>query len=537
MKSNLIGWAALALVLSACGGGGGGGGGTATPPVVTPPAPDVKILSGTVTRYAAQNSGVSFEVQIKPNFTPSGTFSVSASDKAGVIAPQVVVTPAQDGSYVLALDTAAGAPAGHYTGDITFKLCADQACAASQAVPTVTVPFDLTVLAAGSAWPGDRLTTLVPWADVPDWSTFQGNAAHTGSVPVEIKPEQILPRWKSAAITQATGGYSYTYPTTLTAAGGLFYAAGDNVLKARREHDGSVAWTYDVSGLKYPSVNPPAVANGVVYMAAGQQDSTYLFAFDAASGAVRFKTPMSSQWEHYLAPVALADAVYTNAGTYGGLYAFTSAGDKLFTGTTTQQSMWSPAVDAKSVYVYDGSLRLFDPKNGQVQASIKDPNYQNFIYEIDGAPVLGADGSVFVANYSKAYLNGGTMGNQLLKFNTAKGYLDWFIAGNYPATPAYAAGVVYAPNTSPYRIEARAEADGALQWSWTPPQAADTGWASEPIVTRNLLFISTNKATYAIDLRTRKPVWSYPAAGRLALTRSGVLYIQNADALVAFNLK
>jgi hypothetical protein len=32
-------------------------------------------------------------------------------------------------------------------------------------------------------------------------------------------------------------------------------------------------------------------------------------------------------------------------------------------------------------------------------------------------------------------------------------------------------------------------------------------------------------------------VWSYPAGGKLALTRSGVLYIQNADALVAFNVK
>jgi hypothetical protein len=32
-------------------------------------------------------------------------------------------------------------------------------------------------------------------------------------------------------------------------------------------------------------------------------------------------------------------------------------------------------------------------------------------------------------------------------------------------------------------------------------------------------------------------VWSYPAAGRLALSRSGILYIQNTDAVVAVNLK
>ena len=44
--------------------------------------------------------------------------------------------------------------------------------------------------------------------------------------------------------------------------------------------------------------------------------------------------------------------------------------------------------------------------------------------------------------------------------------------------------------------------------SWTPPQAAETGWVAEPLVTKNLLFVSANVATYAIDLRTHKMVWS-----------------------------
>jgi hypothetical protein len=32
-------------------------------------------------------------------------------------------------------------------------------------------------------------------------------------------------------------------------------------------------------------------------------------------------------------------------------------------------------------------------------------------------------------------------------------------------------------------------------------------------------------------------VWSYPMGGRLALSRSGILYIQNVEALVALNVK
>lgn len=529
------------LVLTACGGGSGGGssgtnnnnGGTTPPPPVAT-TPEVKLLSGTVTRFAAQSSSVAFEVQIKPNFTPTGTLFVNASDKAGVIGQQVGVTAGTDGSYVLALETVTDTKPGHYTGDITLKLCADQACATPQAVSSMTVPYDVTVQGAGTAWPGDRLTALTPWTDVPDWTTFQGNAAHTGYVPVEIKPEQLLPRWKMGALTQTNNYYS-AYTATLVAADGVFYAAGNNQLMARKEYDGSTVWSYDVSSMTYPSVNPPSVANGIVYMAAGQQPTT-MFGFDAASGAVRFRAPMGSQWNSSnLAPVAVDDAVYTNSA-YSGLYGISSAGDPLFVMNANQASLSIPAVDANAAYLFDGSLQIIDRKTGKVLSTARDGS-NTYTYQASGAPVLGAPGSLFVARYGNAVTYGGTNGNELLRFNIAKSYVDWRIPGNYPLTPAYASGVVYAPNTNPYRIEARAEADGALQWSWTPPQAAETGWVAEPLVTKNLLFVSTNVATYAIDLRTHKTVWSYPAGGKLALTRSGVLYIQNAEATVAFNVK
>ena len=540
------------LILTACGGGSDStpatpapvtppvaGGGTTTPPV-TPapaPAPEVKLLSGGVTRFAAKDSKLAFEVQIKPNFTPTGTLFVSASDKAGAIAAPVAVTAGTDGSYVLALETAAGTPAGHYTGDITLKLCADTACATPQAVASVAVPYDLTVLASSTAWPGDRLTPLTPWTDVPDWTTFQGNPAHTGYVPVEIKPDQLLPRWKYGPINPVSNPYmSYGNSATLVATDGIFYGAGSNLLKARKEYDGSVVWSYDVSGMTNPSVNPPAIANGVVYMAAGQGTST-LFAFDATSGAVRFRTALgySSSYDAILAPVAVGNTVYVNAGSYTGLFAFSSVGEQLFNSRTAQSSTWTPAVDDNAVYTFDGTLQVIDRKTGNVLVTARDNNTSMYGSQINGAPVLGATGNLFVARYANA--NSSTANNELLKFNTAKGYVDWRIAGNYPLTPAYAGGLLYAPNNTPYRVEVRAEGDGALQWSWTPQQASETSWAGEPVVTKNLLFVSTNLATYAIDLRTHKAVWSYPAAGRLALTRSGILYIQSTDALVAFNVK
>jgi outer membrane protein assembly factor BamB len=487
-----------------------------------------------VVRYAVANTGISLDIVVQPSFTPAGTMYASASDSGGVIQQPVAVTPNQDGTWTFTVDSVAALAAGHYTGELVLKLCSDQACATPQPVPSVSVPYDVTVLTAASAWPGNKLTPLAPWPGVADWSTFQGNPAHTGYVPVALKPDQFSLRWKTDPISTSTV-WLYGYAATLTAENGVFYAGGGKQMKARKEFDGTTTWLADVSALPNPSVNPPAVADGVVYIVAGQQDSTYMVALNPATVSIKFQEPMSSQWENYLAPVAFDGAVYTNAGT--GLYAFTSSGAPMFKIMLAQAAMWSPAVDGTAVYAYTGaSLTVFDRKTGAQLRKIWDTSFTNYTYDVGGSAVLGSPGVAFAAAYDNAFLNGGTMGNQLLKFNTNQESIEWRINGNYPVTPAYSGGVLYAPNTNPYRLEARSESDGALRWSWTPPQAGEKGWR-EPVVTNNLLFVSTDSSTYAVDLRTHKTVWSYPAGGRLALTRSGILYIQNTDALVAINVK
>ena len=479
------------------------------------------------------------DVIIKPaNFTPTGTLYASAAGAGGtplVPADAVTVTPNSDGSYTLGMSTVPNANAGSYSGEWTVKLCSDQACATPQAVPSIKVPYAVTVAAAGTAWPGDKITPLEPWADVPDWSTFQGNASHTGHVPVTLNPDKFSLRWKTGGIN-GSAAFGTPTPTTLAAANGLFYASRDKKLEARKELDGSVVWTYDVSTLQYPSINPPAVGGGIVYVAAGQQSSTFMFGLDAASGSVVFKTPMSSQWETYLAPVVFDNAVYTNAGTYGGLYAIKSTGELMFTAQAPQTDRWAPAVDAKSAYVFlQNTLTIYDRNTGVQRSQIKDTAAgTNYGYQGGGAPVLASAGSVIVADYSAATWANSL--NALLRINTEKGFVDWRVPGSYGVTPAYANGVIYAPNKAPYRLEARAESDGALRWSWTPPIAGETTW-HEPVVTNNVVFVSTEKNTYAIDIRTGKAVWSYPLAGRLSLTRSGILYINAEGALVAINVK
>jgi outer membrane protein assembly factor BamB len=117
------------------------------------------------------------------------------------------------------------------------------------------------------------------------------------------------------------------------------------------------------------------------------------------------------------------------------------------------------------------------------------------------------------------------------------------VAGRFSREPAFANGVLYVVNGS--QLEARRESDGALQWSWSPAETTLTpfdGLSSNVVVTDNLAFVSTASAVYAVDLVTHQAVWSYPKAGRLALSPRGVLYIvtpagTTVASVIAINLQ
>jgi outer membrane protein assembly factor BamB len=87
------------------------------------------------------------------------------------------------------------------------------------------------------------------------------------------------------AINNSASGYNASISPLVTS-NGRFFASGNKKLTAYQESDGTEIWSYD-----YASVNPAAVDGGVVYMAAGQQQSTYMLAFDATNGSLRMKSP------------------------------------------------------------------------------------------------------------------------------------------------------------------------------------------------------------------------------------------------------
>jgi outer membrane protein assembly factor BamB len=380
---------------------------------------------------------------------------------------------------------------------------------------------------------------------LPQWSTYQGNAAHTGYVSVSLNPENFSeePIWtkiinESDPLNPVAAGDGIVFATT----------GGDgepHVATALDSLTGEALWTYeDFSDTTY-SVHPPAYANDTVYIQSGVGDDSFLRAFDAESGDLLFETRYVNPFARYYAPTIYDDnenvGVYVGGGggDTGGVYGFDGInGAELWHVDLNPYEQWTPAVNEDHVIAYTG---YFDPQltvihrsagetweAGEVDFFISDPNFEFGPFSMDLAPVLGSQNNVIVIQ-----------GGRLIIFdleNPDNSDNPLQIQGGFSGQPSLANGIIYAVYEG--ELHALNESDGSFIEEWKPWQPPDDERIDAPmIVTDNLIFVSTASTTYAIDLEKQKEEWSYSAGGHLAISDDGVLFIATTDGrLIAINL-
>lgn len=516
-------------LLSACGGGGGGSSGG------TPPAPPQASVSLAVTT-APLNMDIAAgdEAGVKVEGTWSGQnlgapVYLGVRDSSGRFIEPPMQTAA-GASFSFAMTTRADLAPGTYAGSLDVLACKDAACAAS--------------------YPGAvKLAYTVKAAAVGDWEMHQRDAAHTGYVPVTLNPARFAKAWEWARTKDdPIGGIN-----PVVTAGGKVYVTtdvyfGQGIVYALNEKDGSEAWRRALG--QVPAFGPPSVSKGRVYAAVTGHEETALWAFDAGAGDVLFKGAFNGQWPHVMAPTVIGDQVLTGAGYYGGeTYSFSAS-----TGVRNWMhqaggvwDMWAPAADDTYVYHHNGAaLFIIDRATGATVAKIDDLLGKASTSEYHGGPILGSRRNAI--SFAGGAFSGMASSNTeqydqrvLSSFDLAQRRYNWSTANAYLTTPALAGGVLYAGRNTPAVLDAMEEATGKVLWSWFPPESAET-LHRNIIVTRNLLFVSTDRAVYAIDLATRKSVWRYPEPGMLALSADRTLYIATGGRasdgkLVAIRLK
>lgn len=496
---------------------------TATVPGRDPVKIDIPLYRSAMTVPAAEIAasavaGSSPEIQVVASpVVPQTATALYAriDDPKNQLVKTVEVRSDGNGKWILALKPVDSLWAGSYSGTATVTLCSDAACAQPLRGRALALAYTLDVKE------NTGLVPLVPFAGAPQWTTYQGDTAHTGYYPVTLNPVRLGKRWEWGA--PPAGNYPGTIAESPISANGLLYLGAGMTLTALKESDGKPAWSYDASAISWgfssDAVQQPAFANGRVYFSAGHQSSTFLFSLDAATGLVQWKSAIGSQWEEQYAPVIIGTDVYVSGGSYGGVYGFDKDGGQRFHAYTEQVDEWSPTADDNYLYAFTGYsntsyLRQYDRRTGALIRAIATPGVSFGGYTMRTAPVLLGNGALLGIDRL----------NAISRFDVNSGVLNWRIAGEYAGNPAVAKGVIYAANRNPVRLEARDSTTGDLLWTWAPQGAADN-FLGPVVVTDNLVFVSTNTAVQAIDLKTRAAVWRYPKPGRVSFSPNGLLVV------------
>lgn len=515
---------ALAMLLAGCGGGSGDGG---TPPVVVVPTPTptpsptpappslsvvTSVASQTVEIGDDDAGTLGFDAVVANG--DGQTYYGNVQYDGAQVALAEELKRDSDNRYRVRLRPAKDLPFGVYNGTVTFRLCRDTACA--QVIPDTSRTF-----------------TYAMTLKVADWTTFQRNAAHTGYVRLSYDPAVFSRAWEvvpdaSTTLSDIATRGDLVYVTTRNTDNTFAVQAFDSTSGQRR-------WLYNLGSLH--SAGSPATGNGKVFVATMSisSDANPIVSINAATGGYGGATyPFAAQWSNFAAPTTFGTGLYAAAGYYGGVaYGYDTAGlTAAWIGAAKAggiSDMSTPAVDSTSVYYYAGAtLAIFDRVSGAMTRSITDPFYPTGSSSFGsgfGAPIIGSRNNVM--SYS------GNRGPQspsvLVNWSLADGSVAWRSGDVYSTTPALGEGVVYLARNTPARFDALSEKDGSVLWSWTPPSGET--FIGNTLLSRNLVFVSTDRAIYALPTQgdSHAPVWSALDPGRMALTANGMLLIVRAS--------
>lgn len=159
-----------------------------------------------------------------------------------------------------------------------------------------------TVVAAVTSLALAAPATGAPTAPTP-WEQYRGGPARTGFQPYEAT---LTPSTVSRLGIAWQKPLGYMYSSSPAVVGDMVYVGASTSLYALAAGNGAVRWSQQLIGDAYD--NSPAVVGGTAYITSATFDyePAYAWAFDAATGARKWRTAFPTDRQHFTTSPAVA---------------------------------------------------------------------------------------------------------------------------------------------------------------------------------------------------------------------------------------
>ena len=346
-----------------------------------------------------------------------------------------------------------------------------------------------------------------------DWPTFGNGPDHVGRYPGSLGTTPFTERWQystGAAINPIVVADGRIYFSITGNFNNYMYAVALDATA------GAECWRAQFKPAF--SLNPPTYYKGKVYLQrCNNGGDTDMWALDATSGNVVWKTPFGSQWERYMAPAVDDSGVYVDGGTYGGIYGFDrlTGTQKFFLGLD-QCDGWTPSLYGGGAYTFTyNRFRSHDRSTGAILWQL----------DLGGSTGGGSMSRTIAVEGGLAFVvNNGSGGNELVCIDLNGHNVRWRVAANFSGTPALMGGIVYA--NSGGTVKTYGMSSGTPLGDFVAP--GETALSYSPTVAGDALIVASGSKTYLFNLATRQIFQTLTYSSQPAIV-DNVLYLACSD--------
>lgn len=373
-----------------------------------------------------------------------------------------------------------------------------------------------------------------------EWTSYQGNAAHTGYVSIKTNPEKFQKIWERKLGAENTYVVDGRPRNVIIADGYAFYLVEEytsdhggeaneisNQLIAIDTNSGKTVWAVDLS--KYTPQASLHYVNGMILLnenkSIGPQYQSHILMFDAKSGKFAYSMYRPRPSDHAEADHSSLYETHSVLHEGQNIVSFNPKSARV---------NWQAQLGDNNeplprfvnglavsdhyglVQIYNGDVHVLDRKTGTESITIKfdHEKYHEVLGLYGAVPVLDESTNTAYLVYERQL----PFGHSLFALDlTQHGKIRWELPKQYDSSvPVVADNEVYSTEADRSHLNAVDAMTGKILWTWSP-ENDEVAPRNTPLATANVLFVSGKKNTYAVSRSTHQTIWKINVVGRMAI--------------------